>query len=49
MLSLFLIELVVDVTELDLEYVLSYLLNADDIILMSQTIKGLRNKFLRVG
>ena len=35
------------VTELATEAVLSELLSADDIILMSETIKGVRNKFLK--
>ena len=42
-LSLFLIELVVDVAEFAREGVLSELLYADDLVLMSETIKGFRD------
>ena len=47
-LSPFLFAEVVDVvTELDREGALSELLYADDLVLMSETIEGLRNKFLK--
>ena len=47
-LSPFLIAVVVDVvTELAREGVFGELLYADDLVLMSETIDGLRNKFLR--
>ena len=36
-----------DVTEIDSEGALSELLYADDLILMSETIDGLRSKFLK--
>ena len=46
-LSPFIFAVVVDVvTELAREGALSELLYADDLILMSETIEGLRNKFL---
>ena len=46
--SPFLFAAVVDVvTEFAREGVLSELLYADDLVLMSETIKGLRNKFLK--
>ena len=45
-LSTFLLAVVVDVvTELAREDALSELLHADDLVLMSETIEGLRNKF----
>ena len=48
MLSPFLSAVVVDVvTELAREGVLSELLHADDFVLLSETIEGLRNKFLK--
>ena len=47
-LSPFLFALVVDVvTEVDRVGVLSELLHADDLVLMSETIGGLRNKFIK--
>ena len=47
-LSPFLFAVVVDVvTEFARDGVLSELLYADDLVLMSETIEGLRNKFLR--
>ena len=47
-LSPFLLAVVVDVvTEFAREGALSELLHADDIVLMSETIDGLRNKFLK--
>ena len=47
-LSPFLYAMVVDVvTELAREGTLSELLYADDLVLMSETIEGLRNKFLK--
>ena len=47
-LSLFVFALVVDiVTEFAGEGALSELLYADDLVLMSETIAGLRNKFLK--
>ena len=47
-LSPFLFALVVDVvTELAREGALSELLNADDLVMMSETIKGLRDKFIK--
>ena len=47
-LSPFLFTVVVDVvTEFARDGVLSVLLNANGLVLMSETIKGLRNKFLR--
>ena len=47
-LSPFLSAMVTDVViEFAREGVLSVLLNADDLVLVSETIKGLRNKFLR--
>ena len=47
-LSSFLFALLVDVvTEFAREGALSELLYADDLVLMSETIKGLRNKFLK--
>ena len=46
--SPFLLELVADVvTEFAKEGVLSELLHADDLVLMSETIEGLRDKFLK--
>ena len=46
-LSPFLFAMVVgDVTEFAREGVLSELLYADDLVLMSETIVGLRNKFI---
>ena len=43
-----LLAMVVDVvTEFARDGVLSELLHADDLVLMSETIKGLRNKFLK--
>ena len=48
MLSPFLFELVVDVvTEFAREGALRKLLYADDLVLMSETIEGLRNKFFK--
>ena len=48
MLSPFLYALVVDVvTEFHREGALSESLHADDLVLMSETIKGLRNMFLK--
>ena len=48
MLSPFLFALVVDVvTEFASECVLSELLYADGLVLISETIEGLRNKFLK--
>ena len=44
-LSPFLFAVVVDVTEFAREGALSELLYADDLVLMSETIEGLRNKF----
>ena len=47
MLSPFLFTVVIDVvTELAREGALSGLLYANDLVLMSETIEGLRNKFL---
>ena len=47
-LSPFLFALVVDVvTEFAREGVFSELLYADDLVLMSETIEGLRNKFIK--
>ena len=46
-LSHFLFAVVVDVTESAREDALSELLYADDIVLMSETIEGLRNKFIK--
>ena len=47
-LSPFLIaEVIDDVTEFSKESVLGELLHAVDIVLMSETIKGLKNKFLK--
>ena len=47
-LSPFLFAVVVDVfTEFAREAALRELLYADDLVLMSETIKGLRNKFLK--
>ena len=45
-LSHFLFEVLVDVTEFARDGALSELLCADVLILMSETIMGLRNKFL---
>ena len=48
MLSLFCFAVVVDVVnEFARECLLSELLYADDLVLMSETIEGLRNKFLK--
>ena len=48
MLSPFLVAVVVDVvTEFARKGVLRELLYADDLVLMSDTIKGLRNKLLK--
>ena len=48
MLSPFLFTVVVDIgTEFATESVLSELLYADDLVLMSETIEGLRNKFFK--
>ena len=48
LLSPFLFAVVVDVvTEFAIEGVLSELLYADDLVLMSETIEGLRNKFFK--
>ena len=46
-LSPFLFVVVVDATELSREGMLSELLYADDLVLMSETIEGLRNTFLK--
>ena len=47
-LSLFLFTVLVDVvTEFAREVVLSVLLYADDLVLMSETIEGLRIKFIK--
>ena len=47
-LSPFLFTVVVDVgTEFAIEGALSELLHADDLVLMSETIEGLRNKFIK--
>ena len=43
----FLCVLVVDVTEFAREGALSELLYADELVLMGETIRGLRNKFLK--
>ena len=45
-LSPFTFAVVVDVSELAIEGVLSELLYADDLVLMSETIEGLRNKLI---
>ena len=48
MLPLFLFALVIDVvTEFAREHAQSELLYADDLVLMSETIEGLRNKFIK--
>ena len=47
MLSLFLFAVVADVTEMARHGALSELLYADDLGLKSETIKGLRNMFLK--
>ena len=47
MLSPFLFAVVVDVTEFAREGALGELLYADDLVLMSETIEGLMNKFLK--
>ena len=47
MLSSFLLAVVVDITELAREGALSDLLYADDLVLMSKTNKGCRNKFIK--
>ena len=46
-LSFFYFAVVVDTSELDRECVLSELLYADDLVLKSETIEGLRNKFFK--
>ena len=47
-LSPFLLAVVVDVTDFGKEGALSELLYADDLVQMSETIEGLRNKFLQL-